>query len=116
MSKTITPRLRLRLLRRDRAKTLGRYPSLLATFQMRCRVGSEIRRADGPLFSTIETVVTETPHSPATSLMVTMIPPWQACCGPARSHNLAPGIETEMQSLPPNRATTEELRGQAQSS
>src|SRR5260370_17628388 len=73
MSSTTTRTVGLRWLRRDRANRLGRYRSLLATFQTRARVRAEMRLAAGPSFSTMETVVIENPLSPATSRIVTMV-------------------------------------------
>src|SRR5258708_25030937 len=108
ISKTITPMVWLRWLRSERANRLGRYPSFLATFQMRVRVLGEIRWAAAPSFSTMETVVTENPLSPATSRMVTISLP--LCPAPShagllrREHQHTSAESASTQTLPPRLA------------
>src|SRR6266568_785168 len=72
MSNTMTPTVWLRLLRRERANWLGRYPSFCAARSMRFFVTAGMYRASGALFSTIDTVVEENPLSFATSRIVTI--------------------------------------------
>src|SRR5712692_411758 len=50
--------------------TFGRYPSFLAVSSMRFFVAGAMYRANGALFSTIETVAGEKPLDFATSLIV----------------------------------------------
>src|SRR5208337_2693854 len=73
MSKSKIPNVWLRRCRNERAKKFGRYPSRLATFQIRSRVGKGKREAAGPLLITSDAVVMETPLSFATSPSVTFV-------------------------------------------
>src|SRR5260370_42663055 len=92
MSKTMTPTVWLRLLRRERANWLGRYPSFCAARSMRFFVTAGMYRANGALLSTIDTVVVENPLSFATSRIVTIAafaPEWRGAtfqkpCGDSR--------------------------------
>src|SRR5580765_1702531 len=72
MSKTMTPTVWLRLLRKDLANWLGRYPSFCAARSIFFFVAAGMYRAKGALFNTIDTVVEEKPLSFATSRMVTI--------------------------------------------
>src|SRR5579859_3599642 len=72
ISKNNTPTLWLRLLRKNRAITFGRYPSFFAVSSMRLFVAGAIYRASGALFNTIETVAGENPLCVATSRIVTV--------------------------------------------
>src|SRR3984957_5155384 len=72
MSNTMTPTVWLRLLRSERAKRLGRYPSGLASRSIRFFVTAGMYRDRGALFRTMETVVNEKPLCLATSRIVTV--------------------------------------------
>src|SRR3984893_13348776 len=71
MSKNITPMLWLRLLRKNLAIAFGRSPSFRATSSMRFFVAGAMYRANGALFSTMDTVADEKPLCVATSRIVT---------------------------------------------
>ena len=74
MSKTMTPTVWLRLLLRERANKLGRYPSLFAAVSIFFFVLGGMYRASGALFRTMETVVEENPLDLATSRIVAVEP------------------------------------------
>ena len=73
MSKTRTPKVRLRLLRNEPASKLRWYPSRLTTSLTRFLVAAGMWRAWGARLRITDTVVTETPLSLATSLIVTIM-------------------------------------------
>src|SRR5215470_3463898 len=67
----MTPMVKLRRLRKERAKKLGRYSSLRAAATMRSRVGFGMCRADGASLRTADTVPADKPTCAATAFRVT---------------------------------------------